>query len=271
MLSILLLLASCGPPETHPEARRREDGSPLYRDGTYSASYSHTGPEGWRPYLQLRVRAGMIDQACFGAVSSSHARLLDDERYIEQYRLDTGVDLASLHGSVTAQLLATQRPLPAIGAGTVPWATAFEMLTRAALRSAGRGITVDAAGVEQVSSVGPYVAADAPDALGWRAELVLAYDRDSVVAGAYREYRIDSDGSERQKRDDVGLQERFESAMGLTSDHVGAALIDQLIAAGSPRIDGVSGATLSTNRFIALASRIESQRRAAELPRRLCR
>ena len=271
MLSMLLLLASCGPPETHPDALRRGDGSPLYRDGTYSASYSHTGPEGWLPWVQLRVRAGVIDQACFGAVSTSQKVLLDDERYLEQYRLDTGVDLVSLQGSLTGQLLATQRALPTIGVGSVPWATAFEMLTRTALRSAGRGITADAAGVERVSAVGPYAAADAPDALGWRAELVLVYDRDSVVAGAYREYRIGSDGRERQKRDDVVLQQRYESAMGVTTDQVAETLVSQLIGAESSRIDGVSGATLSTNRFVALASRIDAQRRAAALPRRLCR
>ncbi len=271
VLSMLVVLASCGPPETHPDALRRDDGAPVYRDGTYAVSYSHIGPEGWRPYLQIRVRGGLIDQACFGAVNRSEARLLDDERYLEQYRLDTGVDVVSLHRGLTDQLLARQLPAPTIGYGTVPWATAFEVLTRAALRSAGRGITTDSAGVELVSSVGPHVAADAPDALGWRAELVVAYDRDRVVAGSYREYRIEWDGSVREKRDDVGLQQRYEAASGLTTGDVAATLIAELVATGSARVDGVSGATLSTNRFAALAARIESERRAAALPRRLCR
>ncbi len=265
------LLLGCGPPETDPDALRRADGAPLYRDGVYAASFSHTGADGWRAFLQVRVRAGLIAEVCFDAVNAERVRLTNHEAYTEQYRLDTGVDLVAYLDDLAGQLLATQSSGPRISPRSVGWAARFETLSRMTLASARRGVTVDAAGMEYAATAGPYLASDEPDALGWRAELVLVYDAGGVVAGAFREVRRELDGTIRLKRDDRAYQQRFEAASGVTTDAVTATLMEQLLASQSHGIDGVAGATRTSRRFVELAARIDSRRQAAPLPGNLCR
>lgn len=271
LLGVIAILAACGPPETDPGALRRQDGTALYRDGVYAAAYTHTNPDGWRPFLQIRVRAGVVDQVCFGAVNAAGRRLLDDEHYLEQLRLETGVVLADQLATITGRLLERQLPAPAIDPGAAGWGASFETLARAVLTSARHGMTVHAVGPELIPAPGPYVASDAPDALGWRAELVVVYDRDGAVAAAYREVRTDPDGSTRQKALDERYQARFEAVTGHTTALVTAALVEQLLSGGPSSVDGVTGATVTSRRFSELASRIDTRRVAVPLPGRLCR
>lgn len=267
---VVFALAACGPPETDPNALRAPDGTALYRDGTYAAAFSHAGPNGWRPFLEIRVRAGVVEHVCFDAVDRSGGRLTEDERFLEENRLETGVFLPDALAKLRERLMQTQRvPLPADPAA-VEWSAQFELLAREVLDSAGFGVTVAAAGIEQIATAGPYVATDAPDELGWRAELVLVFGVDGVAAAAYREVRSELDGSLRIKRDDAGYQELFERIIGLDSELVAATLAEQLLLAGSVEIDGVTGATRSTSRFVALAAKIVEQRTPGVLPNRLC-
>ena len=271
VIAAVALLAACGPPETDPDAPRDADGSPLYRDGTYAAAYSHTGPEGWRPFLYLRVRAGVVDIVCFDAVDATGARLSEAERFVERYRLDTGTDLLALFVRLREHLLERQVVPLTAPTNAVPWSVAYDVLARRALDAAKVGLTIDAAGIDVVPSPGPYSASDEPDELGWSAELVLAYDGDGVAAGSYREVRRELDDSLRRKRDDATYQERFAAASGVTSAEVASTLTERLIAAQSPQVDAVAGATRSSSRFVALAERIARARVEAPLPNRLCR
>ena len=267
-----LLLTSCGPPEIDPNARLDADGQPVHNDGLYAAASSHTGPEGWRAFLQVRVHAGLIESICFDAVDASGVRLWDDDRYLEEYRLETGVDLEAHAGRWVEELLDRQAPPPLPEPEARAWAAVFDLLAREALDAAESGITVDAAGIAIVPTAGPYFATDLPDELGWRAELVLVYGPDGVVAGSYREVRRELDGSLRVKRDDADYQALFAEVSGTTSGLVEDQLIEQLVDAGFPAgVDGVSGASLSSARFTALAARIEDGRAEAPLPNRLCR
>ena len=267
---VVLAFAACGPPETDPNALRASDGEPLYRDGTYAAAFTHAGPDGWRPFLEARIRAGVVEDVCFDAVDARGVRLTDDERFLESYRLETGVVLPETIATLRARLLDTQRvPLPADPAAA-EWSAQFEILAREVLDSARFGVTVDAAGIEQIATAGPYTATDAPDELGWRAELVLVFNADGVAGAAYREVRTELDGSLRIKRDDAGYQELFASIIELDSESVAATLSDQLLAAGTAEIDGLSGATVTTSRFVALATKIFEQRAPVALPNRLC-
>ncbi len=267
---LVFALAACGPPETDPNALRAPDGEPLYRDGTYATAFSHAGPDGWRSFLQVRVRAGVVEDVCFDAIDARGVRLTDDERFLESYRLETGVSLSETLATLRARLLDTQRvPLPADPA-TVEWSAQFEILAREVLDSARFGVTVDAAGIEQIATAGPYFATDAPDELGWRAELVLVFNSDGIAGAAYREVRTELDGSIRIKRDDAGYQELFARIIGLGSESVAATLSDQLLAAGSAEIDGLAGATVTTSRFVALATKILEQRAPVALPNRFC-
>lgn len=266
-----LFVAACGPPETDPDALRAADGTPRYRDGEYAAAFSHTDPEGWRPFLRLRVRAGLVEEICFDAVRESGQRLLEAEGYLESYRLETGTVLPDLVAELAASVLERQAPPPPADPGSVGWSAAFAMLVDRALEAARFGVTVGAAGIEMVSAAGPYLATDAPDELGWRAELVVVYDGNGIAAASYSEVRREADGSERMKRDDEAYQERFASVAGTTSAAVAAELERRLIDSDSPAVDVVSGATVTSARFRALAERIDTVRRAVPLPNRLCR
>jgi len=267
---VVFALAACGPPETDPNALRAPDGAPLYRDGTYAAAFSHAGPDGWRPFLEIRVRAGVVERICFDAVDRNGVRLTEDERLLEENRLETGVSLLDAFADLRERLMESQLvPLPADPAA-VEWSAQFELLAREVLDSATFGVTVDAAGIEQIATAGPYVATDAADETGWRAELALVFNADGIVAAAYREVRSELDGSVRVKRDDAGYQELFEEIIGLDSELVAATLAEQLLSAGSVEIDGVTGATRSTSRFVTLATKILEQRTPGALPNRLC-
>ena len=278
VLLAVAVLVACGPPETEESALRTPGGEPLYRDGSYAAAFSHTGPDGWRPFMLVRVRAGLIERVCFDAVNAEGVRVLDHEAYLERYRLETGLRLAELVEELRAELLEQQRvPLhartdPAESRPNAdPWAIAFDQLAGRTLAAAEVGLTMDAAGIDVIPTAGPYRASDEPDELGWRAELVLVYDGDGVSAAVYREVRRELDGSERAKRDDEVYQERFEAARGVTTAGAADALIGQLLAGETSGLDAVTGATLLSARFIALLNRIESSRVEAPLPNRLCR
>ncbi|MFW5686295.1 MAG: hypothetical protein ACOC0O_06550 [Spirochaetota bacterium] len=302
-LAVVVLLGACSAPETDPDALRAPDGTPLYRDGRYAASFSHTDPEGWRAFVLVRVRAGLIQEICFDAVDAAGERLLDDERYLESYRLETGVELEPTIDRLIATMLDRQQPPLAIEPSpqapmALDWPQGFAVLARAALEAARVGLTLDAAGIEQVPTAGPYVATDLPDELGWRGELVLVYDADGVAAASYRELRAQADGSERVKAEDESYQARYLEAHDLTSSVVSETLIGRLLggsdeaeppltedggdgvseeAGAAPSTaaptgtDAVSGATVTSARFAALVARIESRRVEAPLPSRLCR
>lgn len=270
-----LLLVACGAPDTDPDALLNADGTPRYRDGRYAAAYSHPDADGWRSFLLVRIRAGLIREICFDAVNADGERMLESEGYLETYRLETSRSAASVLEELAGETRERQSPPVSAAPGAVAWSTRYLVLLERALEAARVGLTLDAAGIEVVPTPGPYVATDAPDELGWRGELVLIFDGDGPAAGSFREVRTRLDGTTIIKREDADYQERFAAASGLVSPEVSRTLLEQVVepeggSAEVPQIDAVTGATLSSSRFAALLAHIYEQRTEAPLPNRLC-
>lgn len=255
----LALFAACAPTEPAEGALLNAAGDTVYTDGTYLVSYSHTGTDGWQPFLQFRVRAGLITEACYGAIRADGLLVRSDEDYVERFRLETGVDLPDFLDRLEAELSARQE-LPLEIPTTrlderVTWSNSFTALVDAALHLARIGD----AGTAVIPAAGPYVGHDQPDELGWEARMVIIFGEVGVVAASFQESRVGADGTVSVKADDAA-----------------AELSRQFVQVGAPEtgegitLDGISGATGTSNRFRVLADRVLATRISVPLPNKLC-
>lgn len=232
--------------------------------------------------MQLTVRAGLITEAFVDAVNAGQERLRGSDRHQEYFRLATGLSLPGLLDSLESSLIDRQQLpllLPAAPVGPAGgWTSRFLVLAEAVLDAAAAG--EEPAGgdgaVIVVPASGVYQTADDPDDLGWRAHLAVAFQEETIVAAGFEERRLNADGSWSIKAEDTDYAARYERLIGLAPATVAEELPRQLVAAGPdtdaagyPQIDGVSGATGTSNRFRALLSTILQERATVPLPHRL--
>jgi len=273
---LLVLLAACAPTEPAEGALLDTAGEAIYTDGTYVVSYSHTGTDGWQPFLQVRVRAGLITETCFGAVNADELLVRDDENYRERFRLRTGTDLVPILDTLETTLIAEQQlplRLPANSQeDRVAWSGSFTALADTALQLARVGDATTAV----IPAAGPYVGHDHPDELGWEARMVIIFDEVGIATASFEERRIGSDGTVTVKAGDPVFAEAYERVLGLTPAGVAAELSSQFVQGGAPEagektiLDGITGATGTTDRFQILADRILATRISVPLPNKLC-
>lgn len=266
----LILLASCDPVRPAPGA--------AFRDGIYVAAYSHPRSDGWRPYLQLRVRAGRLYSICFDAVRADGSTLLGSERFLEEYRLSTEVSLSRYLDSQIQAVLASQELRVRAAPAALEWSVALQTLLTETIDAARVGLTRADVGISLIPTHEPYLVGDLPDALGWSADLLLIHGGDGVAAVEYREVREELDGTLRVKQNDGAYEQTYESLVGITVGGATEILETTLIEAQSPgnlesvlAADALSGATISRDRFRELAERIDLLRSEVPLPDRLCR
>jgi len=273
---VLVLLAACTPTEPAKGALLNASGDAIYKDATYVVSYSHTGTDGWQTFLQLRVRAGLITEACYGAVRADGQLVRDDENYRERFRLRTGTDLVPILDTLETALIAEQQlplRLPANSQeDRVAWSGSFTALADTALQLARVGDATTAV----IPAAGPYTGHDHPDELGWEARMVIIFDEAGIATASFEERRIGSDGAVMVKADDPIFTEAYERVLGLTPAGVAAELLLQFSQGAAPEagektiLDGITGATGTTDRFQILADRILATRVSVPLPNKLC-
>ena len=287
-LAVLAVLAGCAPSQPDPGALLSPSGAPVYTDGEYVAAYSATAANGWQPFLAIRVRAGLITTVRYDAMSAAGIPVTEAESFTEQLRLDTGVVLGALIAELESSLILRQGlpvpvpPLPvapkdgSAELAALEWVSWFAVLARSALAAAREGVP----GQVTVPMPGPYIATDRPDELGWSGRLVVFVSGERPVAASFEELRTGADGSTTSKVDDTSYAQRYAARFELTPATVAAELTGQLIGvkaedadvggdtAGWTPVDGVSGATGTTDRFNALAAWIAASRRSVALPHR---
>ena len=272
---IVAALTGCSPAETDPAALRNQDGHPRYIDGIYAAAMSHADADGWRAWVQVTVRAGLVTGACFNAADGSGALLLSDASvalaYVERYRLATGVSLAEEIEALAARLIEHQDLPVSVEPDARDWSATWASLATAALQAATYGANVRSTGPATVTQPGPYVVADRPDRLGWSGELVVVYGAGEIAAASFRQIRVDGTGAVTVKDGDQAYARRWSEHGGLVPSDVSRALLGQLLEAQSSGVDGVAGATLTSDRFRALVREVEAARTRPALPARLCR
>ncbi len=247
----------------------RADPNAEFRDGRYVAAYENARADGWRPFVELRVRAGRLHSICFDATLLDGTRMLESERYLEEYRLANNVDLGSYLSEQIEAVLASQALHVTASAEAVEWSFALFDLLSQVIPAARVGLTVDDAGVALVATNEPYVATDPPDELGWSAALLAVYFEGSVVAADYREASYLPDGTIAAKRDDPGYQSDYERLVGTTNQAVADELVTGIIQGNVP--DAITGATITADRFSRLAAVLEARRATTTLPERPCR
>ncbi|MBU8913194.1 MAG: hypothetical protein KOO61_04170 [Spirochaetales bacterium] len=272
----LVLFAACTPTEPAEGALLNTAGDTVYTDGTYIVSYSHTGTDGWQPFLQLRVRAGLITEACYGAIRADGMLVRNDENYVERFRLETGADLPGFLDRLEAGLGARQElpleiPITRLDE-RVAWSNSFAVLADVALHLARVGDADPAV----IPTAGPYIGHDHPDELGWEARIVIIFGEAGAAAASFQERRVGADGTVSVKADDAVYTEAYESALDLTPAGIAAELSRQFVEVGVSEtgggiaLDGITGASGTTNRFQMLADRILATRVSVPLPHKLC-
>ncbi len=287
---LVQILVACGPTETSPDALRAADGRPLYADGTFSASFSHTGPSGWRHYVQIETDGGLIVGACYGSIDYSGRTPEENERYRESYRPSTGIDLPELLHSHQERLLETQRPGFSVPPNALEWSVAFDQLVRAALAAAveARSATAESgnlasrrqtSGSETTLTVGawePFFLVGLPDEHGWRGELLTVHAGETIVAAHYRETRPTSEGLA-VKRASERHNTLYEQVDGRSFREVARSIEASLVQSQADwnealsESDAVTGATLTYEKARSLTERTAGTRATPALPRRLCR
>ena len=273
---VLALLVACTPTEPAEGALLNAAGAAIHTDGTYLVSYSHTGTDGWQPFLRLRVRAGLITEVCYGAVKADGTLVRDDEDYIERLRLNGGADLIEILDRLQAGLIARQElplELPVVRMdGRVWWTSSFAVLADAALGLARAG----SANTVVIPAPGPYIEFDQPDELGWEARIIVIFGEAGIAAASFEERRVGADGTVTVKASDPVSTEAYERVMELSPAGVATELARQLVQGGVPEtgerviLDGVTGATGTTDRFQVVADHILAARISVPLPSKLC-
>ena len=271
----LFLGCAVGAPDE--AALRGPANDALYADGIFVATYDFASQEGWRPFIQIEVKSGIVRRVCFDAVAVDGRRMLDDDYYVESHRLETGSDVRELIETLRDCLIERQLVLLTACAPETEWTAYFAQLAEAALgaardsesgRTGSRAVTIQA---PPLSMIGPYLVTDEPDELGWSAELLVTF-ADGVVSGAdYRETRVDQYGETAIKLEETDYLGHYTDATGVDLIEAVQTLLGQLRSGATPdEIDAVAGATLTSERFIDLARRVFALRTVPALPRRLC-
>ena len=243
---VLALLAGCSVGEPDPEALLDSSGRARYADGTFAVAYDYASQDGWRPFIQLAVRSGVVRNVCFDAVAIDGRRMLADDFYVESYRLATGIQLRELITTLADCLLQNQQISTGSCAPETEWSTYFTALARTALAASAESETgrtgtrpVESL-MEALSMAGPYTVTDQPDELGWVAELAVTFRNGRIESARYNETRVDHDGQTAVKIEQEEYLSRYQDVIGTDYAEVVQSLLNQLSAGDPPdQLDAV--------------------------------
>ncbi len=245
---LLLLIVSCS-------AREDAGGQaePRYQDGSYAARYRHLDADGYRPVLQLTVVDGKVKAAEFNEIGiDGTAKALDPAYQTAMAAESPTYPSAYTAGLEQALLQEQEAPVDTV-TGATKSSRRFNALARAALLKARDGDS----SVAVLPMDETYTATDGRDAEGWTGTISVTYRRGRIEEVEYDEVRFAGGGVAARKSSDRAYAERYEAVSGVIPKQVFELLEADLIRTGSPdQVDVVTGATESTNRFVALARRV---------------
>lgn len=244
-LAIALILAglvfSCGP------------NSP-YKDGKYSASYDYRDGHGWKPFLDMVIKGGKITEANFNYVNAAGELKTNDNNYKEAMNKVNGTYPALYCPELGKRLIAKQAlPVDAV-TGATGSSQNFNALATAALAKSTTGDTTPAV----LPMNDTYTATDKPDERGWTGTIKITFENNKIVKVEYNE----TDKDKKLKTENVAYNTNMKKKSGIAWNDAVAKLQDGLVASQNPdQLDAVTGATGTTQRFVALAKAVMDQRK----------
>jgi len=245
-LITLILFSGC--------EKKNTESSAAYQDGTYMGTYQNFDSHGWKPQLEIVIQKGKIIEANWDYVNPAGELKSEDARYAEIMEGRSGTTPAKAKALLEETLIERQE------AGTVDDVTGathsshtFKELAEAILENAAEG---DSSKV-MLPMNDTYTAKDEEDDHGWTGQIAITYVDNKITAVDYQELNAD----EMKKVDDANYATMMSDKSGVTPAEAKKQLEEQLIEKQSTDIDGVTGATGTTNRFISLAEEIISSRK----------
>ncbi|MDA3851310.1 MAG: FMN-binding protein [Spirochaetaceae bacterium] len=231
---------------------KKADDDAAFQDGVYKGEYANFDGHGWKPQLEITVEDGDITQANWDYVNPQGDLKSQNEQYASIMQNVSGTTPAKAKEELEKMLLDGQSADVDVVTGATHSSEFFEELAGAILAQAATGDK----SLVSLPMNGTYSAEDEFGSHGWKATLSVTFEDEKIVAVDFQE--VDEEGAIKSESEEYATN--MEPVSGTTPAKAEEELEAQLLAAQSADIDGVTGATGSSTRFIALVKDILSQR-----------
>lgn len=232
---------------------KKDGSSTAYQDGTYKGTYQNFDGHGWKPQLEIVVEKGKITEAVWDYVNPQGALKSEDARYAGIMESRSGTTPAKAKEALEESLIEMQSADVDDVTGATHSSENFRELAEAILANAESG---------KMSTVmlpmnDTYSASDEADDRGWTGKIAVTYTDNKITAVDYQE--VNADGM--AKIEDENYAKMMSDKNGMTPAEAKKQLEAQFLAAQGTDIDGVTGATGTTERFKELAEAAISSRK----------
>jgi len=260
-LIVLLPLFGCSnsKQEQAGAATANSQGQTL-KDGTYFGTYETLDAHGWQPFLQFTVQGGKITSATFDYINGSGELKTNDQGYKDRMEPVSGTYPAEYSKELQNRFLKKQSAPVDTVTGATSSSGNFNNLAQPLLEKAKKGDTSNL--ILPMNET--YTAEDQPDEHGgWIGHIEVTFKDGKISNVSYDEVKKEDGKITARKSEDKDYAERFSAKSGITQDKVYQQLAAQLQEKQDvSQIDAVSGATGSSDRFIALAKKVMEQRQS---------
>jgi major membrane immunogen (membrane-anchored lipoprotein) len=229
----------------------------VHIDGTYKATYDYTDGNGWKPVLDIVIRAGKIVSSVFDYIKPDGSLKSEDAAYAANMSSRTGVTPAEASTTLSQSLVNTQDISKVDSVtGATSSSKHFVALGTPLMDNSKQGDTSPLI----LTMNATYRSSGVFDTQGWKPEIAVTFNNGRITSVVYNE--VKADGT--KKRDDAAYNLNYMTIRNLTKSigDVTDILVNQLIETQSVNsVDAVSGATSTSNKFKTLAAEAIAKRR----------
>lgn len=222
-------------------------------DGLYKVTYSHVMGTGWAPFLEMEVVNSEIVSAKMDYVNYDGQLKSEDMDYQSEMKDKSGIKPEDAYNELELRLISSQNIRDVdIVSGASDTSRWYQEMVEAGFAS-GPNTSI-------VLPMNDSYTASEPDYNShvWKAVIEIHYENDLIVKIDYDEFNKDGIS----KKDDADYQSAMIEESGTYPAEYTRAMEMQLLETQDPyNIDVISGATLSSIKFIDLAiEAIESRK-----------
>jgi major membrane immunogen (membrane-anchored lipoprotein) len=253
---VLSFVAGCGKStesSTQSNNTNNTTSSGKYVDGTYKATYDFVDGHGWKPQIEIVIKDKKISEVKFDYVNPEGKLKTQDEKYNNAMKAKVGTNPAEYAPKYEQNLVATQEvdKVEAVSGATHSFEN-FKALAKAALAKAEKGDT----SVTILPMNDTYKAEEKDfDDHGWKASVAVTYENGKIVKVDFEE--VNKDG--KKKSEDTEYNTKMKAKTGISAADAMAKLEQTYLETG--KVDAVSGATATTNKFKALVEQAIAMRK----------
>ncbi|MFP4364804.1 MAG: FMN-binding protein [Spirochaetia bacterium] len=237
-LLFAVLLFSCGV---------QEPPSFAYVDGRYFGTYNAFNGLGWKPRMEILIRNNNIAEIHFDYISESGQLLSNNRTYSRAMERNVGLSPQEVYSRLEGFAVENQNWHINTVSGATRTSSVFQELLQAILKRARIGAVRRT--ILQMDSTYSASARE-PDPWGWYGRIIIVIQDSIIVSVRYDEVNQEGD----LKRTDKEFSRDMFEATGLIPETVCSRLEHELERLQTPStIDAVSGATVTSQRFVQLA------------------